>query len=99
MVMKKSCIRFGKHCSLRKGLLGALEEARALGCEAMQIITRSPRMWRMKPPDMAEILEFNERRGRLGIFPLVVHTPYLPNLATSDTFLYERSIRALTADL
>jgi len=84
---------------LRKGLLGALEEARALGCEAMQIFTRSPRMWRMKPPDMAEILEFNERRGRLGIFPLVVHTPYLPNLATSDTFLYERSIRALTEDL
>ena len=99
MVMKKSCIRFGKHCSLRRGLVGALDEAKALGCEAMQIFTRSPRMWRMKPPDMAEIVEFNRRRGQAGIFPLVVHTPYLPNLATSDKFLYERSVQAFTEDL
>jgi deoxyribonuclease-4 len=92
-------IRFGVHCSLKKGLAGALEEAARLKCEALQIFTRSPRMWRMRIPGDTEAAEFRELRKELSLSPLVVHTPYLPNLATAKKELYELSVRSLTDDL
>ena len=92
-------IRFGVHCSLRKGLPGALEEAKNIECEAMQIFTRSPRMWRMTMPPEGDIRELKASRNRSGIAPLVVHTPYLPNIATSKQKLYAMSLKALIDDL
>jgi deoxyribonuclease-4 len=92
-------IRFGVHCSLRNGLCGALEEAHSLGCEAVQMFTRSPRMWKMRMPTQQEAADFRELRHRLGIHPLVVHTPYLPNLATVLPDLYTLSCAALEDDL
>lgn len=92
-------MRFGVHCSLRHGLSGALEEAKAKGCEAMQIFTRSPRMWKMRPPPASEVKKFRELRKKLDIYPLVVHIPYLPNLGTSKKKLYSLSVAALIDDL
>jgi deoxyribonuclease-4 len=92
-------IRFGKHCSVRKGLVGALDEAHLLGCEAVQIFTRSPRMWKMSPLSAADARIFVRRRRELGIRPLVVHTPYLPNLASSQNKLYAISVASLKEDL
>lgn len=92
-------IRFGVHCSLRNGLCGSLEEAHELGCEAMQIFTRSPRMWHMRMPEEKDVVDFIALRQRYDIRPLVVHTPYLPNLATANAELYEKSVVALHDDL
>ncbi|MFH1368737.1 MAG: deoxyribonuclease IV [Elusimicrobiota bacterium] len=92
-------IRFGVHCSLRDGLTGSLEEAKAKGCEAMQIFTRSPRMWKMKPPAAKAVADFIKLRKIYNIHPLVVHIPYLPNLATSKPELYRLSLQALIDDL
>lgn len=92
-------IRFGVHCSLRNGLTGALDEAKAKKCESMQIFTRSPRMWKMKPPAPEAVADFNEKRKAYDIHPLVVHIPYLPNLATSKKDLYQLSLNALIDDL
>jgi len=92
-------IRFGKHCSVRKGLVGALDEAHRLGCEAVQIFTRSPRMWKMSLLSAADAGIFVRRRRELGIRPLVVHTPYLPNLASSQNKLYAISVASLKEDL
>jgi deoxyribonuclease-4 len=92
-------MRLGVHCSVRGGLVLALEEAHRLGCDTVQIFTRSPRMWRagkIKPED-AEA--FRRARLKFNIDPVVVHTPYLPNLCTSDEALYARSYRALLEDL
>jgi deoxyribonuclease-4 len=92
-------IRFGVHCSLRNGLPGALDEAHALGCEAVQLFARSPRMWRMRQHTPDEIAAFRRRRAETGIDPVVVHTPYLPNLATAVEPLYRRSVDSLQEDL
>ena len=92
-------IRFGVHCSLKNGLAGSLIEAKEKGCQAIQIFTRSPRMWKMRPATKIEIAEFQKTRKELGIFPVVVHAPYLPNLATSNTFLYDKSKGLLAEDL
>ena len=92
-------IRFGVHCSLKNGLTGALECAHALGCEALQIFTRSPRMWHMRFPEDEEVAAFLKMRAAYKLFPLVVHTPYLPNVATSDPRLAKLSYQAMEDDL
>ena len=92
-------MRFGVHCSLKNGLTGALLEAKEKKCEAMQIFTRSPRMWKMSRHSAGEIRAFKSLRKELGIYPLAVHIPYLPNIATSKQKLYNRSVKALADDL
>ncbi|MBI3292537.1 MAG: deoxyribonuclease IV [Elusimicrobia bacterium] len=92
-------MRIGVHCSIRKGLCGALEEARRLGCDALQMFTRSPRMWARRTLSDEEVEVFRAERQRRKLFPLAVHTPYLPNLCTSDERLYSRSLLALKEDL
>src|SRR5258708_5076063 len=92
-------MRLGVHCSVRGGLVTGLEEARRLGCDTLQIFTHSPRMWRVgkiKPEDAAA---FRAKRREYKLDPVVVHTPYLPNLCTSVEALYARSYRALLEDL
>src|SRR5262245_32079726 len=92
-------MKLGVHCSVRGGLVMGLQEAKRLGCDTVQIFTRSPRMWRagkIKPED-AEA--FRKARIEFKIDPVVVHTPYLPNLCTSVEALYARSYRALLEDL
>lgn len=56
-------------------------------------------MWKMTTPAAADIEAFARRRRELGIHPLVVHTPYLPNLATSRRQLYAVSAASLKDDL
>ena len=92
-------MRFGVHCSFKKGLSGALQEAKAKGCESLQIFTRSPRMWKMRTPPDGEINKFKKLRKELKIFPLVVHIPYLPNLASAKKKLFDLSLQALKDDL
>ncbi|MEW6040548.1 MAG: deoxyribonuclease IV, partial [Elusimicrobiota bacterium] len=64
----------------------------------LQIFTRSPRMWRFRKVSDSEIKSFNEKRKNLGLSPLAVHIPYLPNLATSDEELYAKSYEILIED-
>ncbi|MBV9079800.1 MAG: deoxyribonuclease IV [Elusimicrobia bacterium] len=92
-------MRVGVHTSVRKGFAAAAEDAAALGCETLQLFTQSPRGWMTRVYDDAEFVEFRRARERLGLHPVVVHTPYLPNLCTSDETLYQRSLRALKDDL
>jgi deoxyribonuclease-4 len=92
-------MRVGVHCSVRHGFAAALDEAAALGCETLQIFTQSPRGWRTRVFTDEEFSLFRERRRARGIDPVVVHTPYLPNLCTAQPDLYRRSCRALLEDL
>lgn len=92
-------MRVGVHCSVRNGFVKALQEAAALGCQTLQIFTQSPRGWRTRTYAESEFSEFRKERERLQIYPVVVHSPYLPNLCTSNPALYHRSVRALKEDL
>jgi deoxyribonuclease IV len=87
----------GVHCSVRRGYGAALEEAHRMGCETLQIFSRPPRS--TDPVDPAEAEAFRRRRAELALFPLVIHTPFLPNLCTRHPRVYARSRRALSDDL
>jgi deoxyribonuclease IV len=93
-------LRIGIHTSIAGSYLNALEAARKLGCNALQIFSASPRMWaggaRVREADAKA---FRERRAELGLGPLVIHANYLINLAASQPMLRVRSIQAFYDEL
>jgi len=94
-------LRVGIHTSISGSYLNALEAARKLGCNALQIFSASPRMWTGGPariPD-ADAAAFRARREELGLGPLVVHANYLINLAAMQPMLRTRSIQAFHDEL
>ncbi len=88
--------RIGIHTSIAGNYLNALESARKLGCNALQIFSASPRMWQggsARIPDV-DAQAFRVRREELRLGPLVIHANYLINLASEQRMLQTRSIQA-----
>jgi deoxyribonuclease-4 len=94
-------IRIGIHTSIAGSHLHALESARKLGCNALQIFSASPRMWQGRPARIPELdaAAFRARRGELRLGPLVIHANYLINLAAAQPMLRTRSIQAFHDEL
>ena len=98
-------LRIGIHTSIAGNYLNALESARRLGCNALQIFSASPRSWAGGPAAgvvrIAEVdaAAFRARRQELGLGPLVVHANYLINLAAPQPMLRTRSIQAFHDEL
>src|SRR5204863_884015 len=93
--------RIGIHTSIAGSYLTALESARQLGCNALQVFSASPRMWAQgssRIPD-SDASAFRARRAELGLGPLVIHANYLINLAASQPMLRTRSIQAFHDEL
>src|ERR1700693_1602553 len=89
-------LRIGIHASIGGSYLNALESARKLGCNALQIFSASPRMWpggSARIPDV-DAQAFRARRVELQLGPLVIHANYLINLASEQRMLQTRSIQA-----
>jgi len=94
-------VRIGIHTSIAGSYLNALEAAKKLGANALQIFSASPRMWqgatvRIPEPDAKA---FKARRAELGLGPLVIHANYLVNLAATQPMLRTRSIQAFHEEL
>jgi len=90
-----SRVFFGAHVSSSGGIHTTLDRAEAMGADAVQLFTQSPRMWRPTNHDPESLQLFKERRRELGIREggVVAHALYLVNLA-SDRF-YEQSCTAM----
>src|SRR6516162_9032847 len=94
-------LRIGIHTSIAGSYLNALESARKLGANTLQVFSASPRMWQgatVRIPDK-DAKEFRARRQQLGLGPLVVHANYLVNLAATQPMLRTRSIQAFHEEL
>ena len=91
-------MRLGVHVSIGKGFKGAVDQAVALGCDGFQIFAGNPRGWARKPLDITEIEAFKQARRSAGLWPVVVHLSYLPNIATDNGELYEKSAAAFIED-
>src|SRR5882757_6617951 len=89
-------VRIGIHTSIAGSYLNALESARKLGCNALQIFSASPRIWQGGSARIADVdaQAFRARRDELRMGPLVIHANYLINLASGQRMLQTRSIQA-----
>ncbi len=90
-------MRFGVHIRMDRGLIRALDRAQELRCEAVQLFSGNPTGWARKPLDPDLAARFAEKAASLDIRPIIVHTPYLVNLAAPDVPIWTRS-RDVLAD-
>lgn len=89
---------FGLHVSIGKGLAKAVQTAEELTCECLQIFAGNPRGWARKPLDEKEVVQYRKTLKGSSIKRVAVHLSYLPNPASADTELYEKSILAMGED-
>ena len=92
-------MRLGFHVSISGGFSLSIQRAFELGCTCMQIFSRNPRGWTIKPMDKDDVAQFKKLREKWDIGPVFVHTNYLINLASSKPDLYEKSIEQFGIDL
>lgn len=88
--------RIGIHTSIAGEITEALESAAALGANALQIFSASPRMWPSAGASLvpeAVAARFRQRREELRLGPLAIHDNYLINLCSPDRVLRVRSIQ------
>src|SRR5213592_5242477 len=89
----------GAHQSIAGGLHRALERGRSIGCQAIQLFTRSARQWASRPLAEDEVRAFAAARTATGIDTVLAHDSYLFNVAAPVAELRARSIRELIAEL
>ncbi len=77
-------MNIGCHISIAGGITEAPKRAVSLGCECMQIFTRSPQGG--KAPKLTEklIREFKNQKTKCKINEVYIHTPYYINFASSN---------------
>ena len=92
-------MRFGFHISIAGGFSKVVERARVRGCETIQFFSRNPRGWKYSPLNKKEVEEFRSSVQSSALFPIFLHMPYLPNIASLKSKFYKRSIDSIATDL
>lgn len=92
-------LRIGFHTSIAGGIHRAIERAKALGCNTVQIFSHNPRGWRVNEIPEEHIAKFKKLRTELNISPVFIHTSYLINLASQSETVREKSIKLLVREL
>ena len=91
--------RIGIHTSIAGGVQNAAERAYRLGCNAFQIFSTSPRQWQPYELSRPQCEQMNSLRNRYDLKPLVIHTNYLINLASTNEQFLARSIAAFRGEM
>ena len=91
--------RIGIHTSTAGGVHHAAERAYRLGCNTLQIFSSSPRQWAPYELGEPQCAEMNRLRARYNLKPLVIHTNYLVNLASSSELFLRKSMEAFRGEV
>jgi len=92
-------MRFGFHISIAGGFSKVVERAHVRNCETIQFFSRNPRGWKYSPLNKKEVKSFRSSLQPPVLFPIFLHMPYLPNIASSKSTFYKRSIHSIATDL
>src|SRR5260370_1793206 len=87
--------RMGRHMSTHAKAIKAAEIARQIGCNAIQIFTSNPRSWQPTADDAMDCAAFAKAARDYDLDPVVIHAPYLINLASPDEMIWQKSIHLL----
>jgi deoxyribonuclease-4 len=92
-------VNVGVHVSIAGSIALSVGRAKEAGCDTFQIFSRNPRGWSFRDLNPDEVAAFRDNVRKSGLSPPVDHMPYLPNLATGNRDVYDKSVAALTAEL
>ena len=88
-------MRLGRHMPLNAKAVKATAIAEEIGCNAIQIFASNPTGWRPPTDDPRSAIAFAEAARQHGLDPIVIHAPYLINLASPEENTWEKSISLL----
>ena len=85
--------------SIAGGLDQAPLRGRQVGCDTIQVFTKSNRQWQARPLTHPEVEAFKANLEATGIGPVVAHDCYLVNLAAPRGPLWKKSVAAFRMEL
>jgi len=97
--MSKTPKRIGVHLGTAGGASNAVERAKEIGANTVQIFSSSPRMWRAPKVDPKQAERMRELRAKLDVGPLVIHTSYLVNLCSQSHEVREKSVAGFRGEI
>src|SRR4030066_1603507 len=80
----------GAHMAIAGGVGNAFLRGKSVGCECIQIFTKSSNQWKARPLAEEDIKGFKKNRKDTGVWPVVAHNSYLINLASPNNNLNEK---------
>src|SRR6266568_5042776 len=89
-------MRLGRHMPTNSKPVKAAHIAQQIGCNAIQIFAGNPTGWRPAGDNPAACAAFAQAVRVCELDPVVIHAPYLINLASPDDFIWEKSIALLS---
>ena len=97
--MAETVKRIGVHLGTAGGASNAIERAREIGANTLQIFSASPRMWRAPKIDPKQGVRMRELREALDVGPLVIHAGYLVNVCSQTDEIREKSVAAFRGEI
>lgn len=92
-------MRFGAHVSAAGGLWKAGKAGKELGCEVIQIFSRSPQTFAAKPITDEDAEKFKVSMKENDIHDVYIHAPYIINLASAKNTTRFGSVKILREEL
>ena len=96
---KRMLPRLGAHMSVAGGFHLAVERGLRVGCQTIQIFTKSNNQWDALPISAESVKQFQKSMKESGIGPVFAHTAYLINVGSPEKETYERSKKALKVEV
>lgn len=96
---KPTSQRIGIHTSSAGGVENAAERAYRLGCNTFQVFSSSPRQWKPYELGRPQCEQMKRLRDKYDLKPLVIHTNYLINLASTAEAFLQKSIEAFRGEI
>ena len=88
-------MRLGRHMPTHSNAAKAAQIASQIGCTSIQIFASNPTGWRPTAGNPASQVAFAQATRDYGLDPVVIHAPYLINLASPDEVIWRKSISLL----
>ncbi|MGZ3616953.1 MAG: TIM barrel protein, partial [Ktedonobacteraceae bacterium] len=88
-------MRLGRHMPTHSNAAKAAEIASQLGCTSIQIFASNPTGWRPTADNPKSQAAFAQAVLDYDLNPVVLHAPYLINLASPDDVVWQKSITLL----
>ncbi|HYD34589.1 MAG TPA: deoxyribonuclease IV [Vitreimonas sp.] len=91
--------KIGAHVSAAGGIDKAVERAKEIGANCVQVFSGSPRVWARPGLDKTDQQKVFSKQKELSVTPIITHAIYLTNLASDNPELLKKSIEVLKYDL
>ncbi|RJX25024.1 MAG: deoxyribonuclease IV [Dethiobacter sp.] len=88
-------MKYGIHMPQKGGFARNVKRAAEIGCQSLQLFIGNPTGWNPPRPEPEEAEKRRQLLQEHSIYPLVVHTAYLINLAAKKEEFYHKSRRLL----